>query len=99
MELVFTTQALHGFVETLDFARRYFNEEQVLKIEQEILGACETLLIQPYTGQLEPLLVHFGLNHRRILVKHTKVIYRVENQTIYIIDIFDSRQDPSKMNG
>ncbi len=34
--------------------------------------------------------------YRRIIVRHYKVVYKVEKQTILILNIFDTRQDPSK---
>ena len=62
-------------------------------------NAADTLLLQPLQGQEEPLLEHLRLEHRRLVVSHYKIIYRVEEECIYITDIFDSRQDPDKMKG
>jgi len=39
------------------------------------------------------------MNHRRAIEGHFKIIYRVEGETIYVTDFFDSRQDPAKMKG
>jgi addiction module RelE/StbE family toxin len=33
---------------------------------------------------------------RRIIVKHYKIIYTIEAQTIIIVSIFDTRQNPNK---
>ena len=63
------------------------------------MDAADTLLLQPLQGQKEPFLEHLGLGHRRLVVSHYKVIYRVSGEYIYITDIFDSRQDPDKMKG
>lgn len=58
-----------------------------------------TLKVNPYKGQLESYLEHLNLSHRRIIEGNYKIIYRVDSNTIFITDIFDSRQDPSKMKG
>lgn len=33
---------------------------------------------------------------RRIIVRHYKIIYTIETQTIIIVSIFDTRQNPNK---
>lgn len=48
-------------------------------------------------GQKEEYLEHMGQSHRRIIEGYYKIIYRVEGETIYVTDIFDTRQDPARM--
>jgi hypothetical protein len=50
-------------------------------------------------GQKEKYLEHLGQSHRRIIEGHYKIIYRIEEEVIYITDIFDTRQDRTKMKG
>jgi plasmid stabilization system protein ParE len=54
-------------------------------------------MADPYIGQQEEYLEHLGKDHRRLIEGNYKIIYRVQGEDIYITDIFDSRQDPSKM--
>jgi plasmid stabilization system protein ParE len=61
------------------------------------LAKADKLLDNPHVGQLEEYLEHMGQSHRRIIEGHYKIIYRVKGEMIVITDIFDSRQDPSKM--
>ena len=35
--------------------------------------------------------------YRRMIVRHYKILYRFENEIIYIADIFDTRQNTIKM--
>ena len=99
MKLVYTEQALISLEETLEFLSIEVSYEKLIEIRDEILDAADTLLLQPLSGQREYLLSHLGLEHRRLVVGHNKIIYRVVDEYIYIIDIFDSRQDPAKMKG
>ena len=69
------------------------------EIRNRILDRADTLLLQPNQGQKEPYLEHLNLDYRRIIESHYKIIYRVVGETIYITDVFDSRQDPDKMKG
>ena len=99
MKLVFTEQALTSFEETLEFIATKLPHKKVLEIRNRILDRTDTLLLHPLIGQKEPFLEDLGLDHRRLVVDHCKVIYRVVGEYIYIIDIFDSRQDPDNMKG
>lgn len=36
--------------------------------------------------------------HRRAIYKHFKIIYSIVDQELHILKIFDTRQDPSKLN-
>jgi len=99
MRLVYTEQALASLEETLEFIATNVSHEKLLEIRDRILDRTDSLLLQPLSGQKEPSLEHLGLGHRRLVVDHCKVIYRVDGEYIYITDIFDSRQDPDKMKG
>ncbi len=99
MKLVYTEQALFSLEEALNFIAPKTSYEKLNKIRDEILDAADTLLSQPLQGQEEPYLVHLGLGHRRLVIRHYKIIYRIIEEHIYITDIFDSRQAPDKMKG
>lgn len=99
MKLVYTEQALFSLEEALDFIAPKVPHEKLIEIRDEILDGADTLLLQPLQGQEEPFLEHLGLGHRRLVVSHYKIIYRIIEDSIYITDIFDSRQDPDKMKG
>ncbi len=97
MKLIYTKQALNSLQEVLDFVSPNISTEKLIEIRKKILDAADTLIKHPQQGQSEPLLERFGLNHRRLIVSHYKIIYRIVGENIYITDIFDSRQDPEKM--
>ena len=83
----------------MSFITYKVTSEKLIEIRDKILDTADTLLLQPLQGQKEPYLEFLGLDHRRIIVSHYKIIYRVTGEFIYITDIFDSRQAPDKMNG
>lgn len=99
MELIYTEQALDSLEEALEFIAPKVTQEKLLEIRDRILDKADTLLLQPNQGQKEPYLEHLELDYRRIIESHYKIIYRVIGESIYITDIFDSRQDPEKMKG
>ena len=65
----------------------------ILKIQTDI----ERLESDPLIGQIEDFLVKYNLGHRYLLSGNYKIIYRVAEDFIFIITIFDTRQDPAKM--
>ena len=68
-------------------------------IRNNLFKKADSLGNHPYTGQKEEYLEHLDREHRRVVEGYFKIIYRVENQTVYITDFFDTRQDPTKMKG
>ena len=93
----FTEQALQRVEEILSFLRRSMPEDAVLQVGKKLIDKIASLEQHPYKGQQEEYLQHLGLGHRRLIVEHYKIIYRVTATSIYITDIFDTRQDPHKM--
>jgi plasmid stabilization system protein ParE len=91
MKLVYTEQAIDSLEETLEFIAPKVSFEKLIQIRDRILDKADTLLTQPLTGRIEPFLEHLKLGHRRIIEGHYKIIYKVEDDYIYITDIFDSR--------
>jgi hypothetical protein len=46
---------------------------------------------------LEEYLDHLGQAHRRVIEGNYKIIYKVTDDAIIVTDVFDTRQNPSKM--
>jgi toxin ParE1/3/4 len=61
--------------ESLDFVAENISPEKLIEIRNQILDAADTLIIQPFKGQKEPYLEHLGLDHRRLIQSHYKIIY------------------------
>ncbi len=99
MKLVYTEQALKSLEESLEFIAPHVSIETLETVRNSILDRADKLIKNPSSGRREEYLEHLGLNHRRVIESHYKIIYRIINRTIYITDIFDSRQDPTKMKG
>lgn len=99
MKLLYTDQAIESLKEALNFIAPKVTNDKLLEIRNQILDKADSLLLQPYQGQEEPYLAHLNLEHRRLVDGNYKIIYRIVGETIYITDIFDSRQEPLKMKG
>lgn len=82
---------------SLERIRKFYSEKSITaagKIVAEIIETAERIHF-PEQYQIEESL---GKNYRRAIVRHFKIIYRIdENGNIRILQIFDTRNDPKKM--
>jgi len=100
MKVEFTEESLNSLREVRAFLSdaQGLSQEKVEQITTVLLDKSEELVSFPNQGQNEEYLDHLGLNHKRIIVNHCKIIYRVIDETIYITDFFDTRQDPKRLS-
>lgn len=101
MKIVYTDQAYVSLDESLRFLleKQGLPLEKVLKLRKRLLDKADSLTSNPRIGQLEEYLSHLNKDHRRLVLEYHKIIYRIEDETIFITDFFDTRQDPEKMIG
>ena len=98
MKIVWTDFAIENLKSIFDYYVIKANRKVAHKIRKQILDSTKQLIKNPDSGQLEFYLERINLNHRYILIKNYKIIYRTIDNQIVISDIFDVRQNPIKMN-
>lgn len=93
------------FAETqLDKIFDYYHDKAgyrvATKILKQIINEPQKLLKNPEIGQIEELLLHRNIKYHYFVFKNYKLIYSIdkENNFIKIADVFDTRQNPSKIN-
>lgn len=99
MEVVITDQSLIRLEESLYF---YITElempiEKALEIKDTLLHRARSLRDYPHKGQPEPYLIKLNQGHRRLIQGNFKIVYRIEKDIIYVVDFFDSHQEPNKL--
>lgn len=99
MKLVFTDQSLDSLEQCLRFLidKQGVPVEKAREIASNLLDRAAELVANPMLGQIESHLVHLGMGHRRVVEGNYKIIYRVEDNFIFVLDFFDTRQHPRKM--
>lgn len=70
-----------------------------MEIRDKIISKATVLIDYPNMGKKEEYLEHLNLGHRTLIEGNYKIIYRIQDKTIYVTDIFDTRQNPKKMRG
>ena len=60
----------------------------------EIKAQCNDLSIFPTSGRIVPELQQIGiLKHRELIYKRWRIIYKIENEKIYILIVVDSSRN------
>jgi plasmid stabilization system protein ParE len=97
MKLVWTAFAAEQLESIYHFLKNK-SERAAVAVYNDILDETDGLLHFPEMAQAEPLLSEFAETYRSLLVRNTyKVVYFTENETIFIVAVFDCRQNPEKL--
>lgn len=98
MKIVWSDFAIRNLKDIFDYYSTNSNKKFAHKIRKQILKSSKQLQKNPNSGSIEPNLLILNKNHRYLVSGHYKLIYRIADNEIIINDIFDTRQNPSKMN-
>jgi plasmid stabilization system protein ParE len=97
MKLYYSLKATQSLNNIYEFLNQKSNRAAVI-VHNEILDEIDKLLLFPQMGSVESELQNKTLEYRSLVVSRTyKVIYRIEDQKIYIVNIWDCRRDPLKL--
>lgn len=85
--------------EIYHYYQRKAGKRIAAKLVTGIIEATQALMETPYLGQEEELLKEREIKYRYFVYRNYKIIYSVddENEWIKIADVFDTRQNPIKI--
>lgn len=98
MKIVITIPARRNFRDSLSVIKKHVTQQATRQIRKRVRAAIDEAANNPGLGQVEESLVSFGKGHRRVIQDYFKIVYYVKADTLYVTDIFDTRQDPRKLN-
>jgi plasmid stabilization system protein ParE len=98
MKIIWADLAVKSFKEIYLYHRIVAGEHIALKIKSGIFTATKQLPHQPELGQIEPFLEKLNEGHRYLVKENYKIVYKIVKEGVLITDLFDTRQDPNKMN-
>ena len=99
MNIVITDPAKSNLRKLYNYYKKEVSKKLAERIKLDLLNTISKLETHPYIGQKEEHLASLDLDHRYLVKGHYKIIYRIENDIIYITDFFDSHQNPTKIRG
>lgn len=71
------------------------SQEKATEIVDQIVERALSLDHMPNRGRIDEELRFLNKEHRYILERHYRIIYRVELEAVYVTDIFSNWQDPT----
>jgi addiction module RelE/StbE family toxin len=98
MKIIWTDFAIKNLKDIFDYYSNKVNKKVAHKIRRQILKSSKQLNNNPNSGPIEPNLTRLNKTHRYLVSGNYKLIYRIIDNQLIINDVFDTRQNPSKMN-
>ena len=98
VKIVWTDFAIRNLKDIFHYYSNKANKKVAHKIRKEILKASNQLKNNPDSGVIEPNLIVLNKDYKYLVSGNYKLIYRVVDNEIIINDVFDTRQNPSKIN-
>ena len=97
MKIVWTKFAINNLKLIYDFYILKMGKKTAIKVKNNIFNATNQLLNYPESGEVEENLRLENSIYRYIVSYNCKIIYRVSQNEVIIIDVFDTRKNPDKM--
>ncbi|HCY43029.1 MAG TPA: type II toxin-antitoxin system RelE/ParE family toxin [Prolixibacteraceae bacterium] len=98
MKILWSDFASEMLIEIYNYYKVNASISIAKRIRSEIFTSTNRLKRHPSAGQIELNLEKLNEQHRYLVKGNYKIIYKEIAEGILITDIFDTRQDPLKIN-
>jgi plasmid stabilization system protein ParE len=98
MKILWSDFSIEMFLEIYTYYKEKASPSIAKKIKTDILTATKLLKKHPASGQIELNLKKLNEGHRYLVKGNYKIIYKEIPEGLLITDVFDTRQDPIKLN-
>ena len=98
MKIIWSDFASKTLLEIYRYYKEAANKDVAVKIKNGIFSSTRQLIKHPDSGQIELTLERLGEEHRYLVKGNYKIVYKEVEEGILITDVFDTRQDPRKIN-
>ncbi|MEL5894925.1 type II toxin-antitoxin system RelE/ParE family toxin [Bacteroides sp. GD17] len=99
MRVEWSPCALREWENTVRYIFREFGRKAAEEFEQDIAKWESRITINPELAHQELLLKDRIKLYRGLIVsKHSKLIFYVEDEVVYIADLWDMRREPSRLS-
>ena len=95
MNIIWTTSALQQQNTIADYIYEEFGTNSLIDFYTYLDKTEDNLVAFPELGKVEPLLQNGTKLYRSFVVtKLCKIIYYIDGENIYIVDLWDTRREP-----
>lgn len=96
-DLCWDENALRSLRKIFNYLRKHSSEKKAQIFKTRVFEAVETLLEQPERYSYDRLLLEYPPRYRSIPLDGYKIVYEFKQQTIFILLIYHTRQNPQKI--
>lgn len=97
-EVKWSKRANQARIAALTYGAEEFGIQTAQRLNNRIENYTCSLSHNPLLGATEPLLKERHLQYRSLVIhKHYKLVYRIEDNIIYIVDFWDVRREPKQL--
>ncbi len=93
-KIVWTDEALHGLQKTIEYIEQRWTQKEIKNFARLLDKHLNIIKENPKIFPQSKKSIDI---RRSVLSKQTTIYYKVENSTIYLLTLFDNRQDPNKL--
>lgn len=95
MKVVWQAPAKKGKTQVASYIYRRFGIESVKKFRQQVDQTVQMIMRHPSIGGIDPLFADRPVAYRSVIINGlSKMVYRFEDETIYIVAFWDTRREP-----
>lgn len=94
-KIIWTDEAFEGLKNILDYLEARWTKREIKKFAKLLE---EQLALIQKNPELFPVTQKSNLIRRSVLSKQTTIFYKIEKNSIYLVSLFDNRQNPGKLN-
>ncbi|MEY4877166.1 MAG: hypothetical protein RL708_2315 [Bacteroidota bacterium] len=94
-KVILTKEAEQNYLEICHYIEQKFSEKEVFEFDQKLSEKLLLLSVRPY---IFPIVSEKQQIRKCLINNLTVVYYQIENNTIYVLYLFDGRQNPEKLN-
>lgn len=99
MKVEWSSRALHEWENVVRYIFSEFGKKAADEFEQNIAKWEARIALNPELAHQEPLLADRTKLYRGLIVsKHSKLIFYIEEEVLYIADLWDMRREPSQLS-
>lgn len=93
-KIIWSDFALRQLKKIHNYYKKETSEETAQRLTKLIVQTTIQLETNPQIGTKEPLLEDYEFEYRFLVKKSYKIIYRLDENIVRIISVFDTRQNP-----
>ncbi|MCK8621567.1 type II toxin-antitoxin system RelE/ParE family toxin [Prevotella sp. E13-27] len=96
MRVIWQEPAKVGRRQVAAYIRKEFGTKRAKKFKQEVDDTVKQLMHSPGIGQIDPLFSDRAMTYRSVIINGlNKLVYFVNDDTIYIAGFWDTRREPT----